>query len=101
MHRLAAHDAGSLDLHATRTSPAERALAVDGFTDGVHHSAEQGVAHRHREDVTGRTDRLALLDLVDLAEHHGADRVLVEVEGQTDRAVLELEHLVDRRIRQT
>ena len=32
---------------------------------------------------------------VDVAEHDGADRVLVEVQGETDRAVLELEQLVD------
>ena len=32
---------------------------------------------------------------VDVAEHDGADRVLVEVEGEADGAVLELEQLVD------
>ena len=30
-----------------------------------------------------------------VAEHDGADRLLVEVEGEADRAVLELEQLVD------
>ena len=34
-----------------------------------------------------------------VAEHDGADRVLVEVEGQADGAVLELEQLVDARSR--
>ena len=32
-----------------------------------------------------------------VAEHDGADGLLVEVEGQADGAVLELEQLVDRR----
>ncbi len=35
------------------------------------------------------------LDLVDLAEDHGTDRLLVEVEGDTERAAFELEELVD------
>ena len=39
---------------------------------------------------------LALLDVVDVAEHHGADGLLVEVQGQADGAGLELEQLVDR-----
>ena len=39
-------------------------------------------------------DGLALFDLVDVAEHDGADRVLVEVQGEADGAVLELEEFV-------
>ena len=37
---------------------------------------------------------------VDVAEDHGADRLLVEVERQAERAVLELEQLVDRGVGQ-
>ena len=37
---------------------------------------------------------------VGLAEHDGADRVLVEVEGEADGAVGELEQLVDGAVRQ-
>ena len=40
---------------------------------------------------------LLLLEVVDLAQDDGADGVLVEVEGEAQRAVLELEQLVDRR----
>ena len=40
---------------------------------------------------------LLLLEVVDLAQDDGADGVLVEVEGQAERAVLELEQLVHRR----
>ena len=58
-------------------------------------AAEQAVADGHRQDPAGGLDRLALLDALDVAEHHGADRVLVEVQGQAERAVLELEQLVD------
>ena len=73
----------------------ERALAVDRLAEGVDDPAEQAVADRHREDAAGGLDGLALLDVVAVAEHDGADRVLVEVQGQADGAVLELEQLVD------
>jgi len=59
--------------------------------------AQQSVAHGHREDVAGGDHGLAFLDAFDVAEHDSADRVLVEVEGQADEAVLEAQHLVDSR----
>ena len=43
---------------------------------------------------------LALLDVVGVAEHDGADRLLVEVQREAERAVLELEQLVDRGVGQ-
>ena len=47
-----------------------------------------------REDAAGGLHGLAFLDAVGVAEDDGADRVLVEVQGQADGAVLELEQLV-------
>ena len=88
-------DARRLDLHPPRLHAGEVALAVDRLAEGVDHPAEHAVADGHREDPAGRLDRLALLDVVDVAEHDGADRLLVEVEGEADGAVLELEQLVD------
>ena len=55
------------------------------------------VADGHGEDAAGCLDRLAFFDLVDGAEHHRADRVLVEVEREAEDAALELEQLVDGR----
>jgi hypothetical protein len=46
------------------------------------------------KDPTGRAHDLLLFDGVDRAEHDRADRVLVEVHRQAQRAVLELEQLV-------
>ena len=43
---------------------------------------------------------VALLDVVGLAEHDRADRVLVEVQREAERAALELEQLVDRGVGQ-
>ena len=100
VHRLAAGDAGRLDLHAAGLDVGERALAVDGLAEGVDDPAEHAVADGHREDAAGGLDRLALLDVAALAEDDGADRLLVEVQGEADGAVLELEELVDRGVGQ-
>ena len=54
------------------------------------------VADRDREDAPGRLDRAALLHVAGLAEHDRTDRGFVEVQRETERAALELEHLVDR-----
>ena len=78
----------------------ERALAVDRLAQTIDDSAEHAVADRHRQDATGGLDGLAFLDLGALAEHHGTDRLLVEVQRETERAVLEFEQLVDRGVGQ-
>ena len=92
--RLATGDAGSLDLHPAGLHTGEVAQAVDRLTEGVDDATEHAVADRHRENATRRLDGLAFLDRVDVAEHDGADRLLVEVEREADAAVLELEQLV-------
>ena len=45
------------------------------------------------DDLAGAPDRLALADLLPLAEERDADVVLLEVERDAGDAVLELEHL--------
>ena len=97
VHRLAADDAGRLDLHAARLHVGERALAVDRDAEGVDDAAEEAVADGHREDLAGGLHRRALADGPAVAEDHGADRVLVEVEGQAPDAAFELEQLVHAR----
>ena len=76
----------------------EGALAVDGLAEGVDDPAEQAVADGDRQDAPGGLDGRALLDggdLLAVAEDDGADRVLVEVQGEAEGAALELEQLVD------
>ena len=100
MHRLAAGDARRLDLHTAGLHIGERTLAVDRLAERVDDTAQQAVADGHGQDVAGGDHGLAFLDAFDVAEDHGADRILVEVEGETDETVLEAEHLVDRRVGQ-
>jgi len=98
VHRLATGDARRLDLHAALDGADDGSLAIDGLTEGVHDATEQCVTDRHREDATGGPHRRSLLDcggMLGIADDHGADGVLVEVQGETDGAALELEELVD------
>ena len=96
-HGLAADDAGGLHLHAARLGGVDRALAVERLAEGVDDAAEQGVADGHGLDAPGGLDGLLLFEAVDLTQDDGTDGVLVEVEGEPQRPVLELEQLVHRR----
>ena len=59
------------------------------------------VADRHREDAAGRLDRVSLpRPRLASPRIDRADRVLVEVQREAERAALELEQLVDRGVGQ-
>ena len=58
------------------------ALVVERAAERVDHAAEQGLADRHLQHAAGALDEVALLDERVLAEQHGADVVLFEVERQ-------------------
>ena len=70
------------------------AETVDRLAERVDDTTEEGVADRHREDLAGALDLLALLDAAEVTEDDDADVVDVEVERETEGAVLELEQLV-------
>jgi hypothetical protein len=95
VHGLATHDAGRLDLDAAVDATEMSPLPSIGWPSALTTRPSIAVADRHREDAAGGLDRLALFDRVGVAEHHGADRLLVEVEREADAAVFELEQLVD------
>ena len=100
VHRSAGDDARRLDLEAAVRLGVDRALAVDGLAERVDDPAQHDVAHRDRQDPSGLLDSVALFDLLGLAEHDGADRVLVEVQRQPERPAFELQQLVDGCLRQ-
>ena len=76
-----------------RRSWTRRAGAVERVAERVDDAAERAVADGDVDDGAGPLDRLALLDLLPLAEERDADVVLLEVERDPDDAVLELEPL--------
>ena len=69
------------------------ALAVERVAERVDDAAEQLLADRDLEQAAGALDGVALLDLVPLAEQHGADVVGLEVQREAGHVVRQLEHL--------
>src|SRR5262249_14549234 len=52
---------------------------VDRLAERVDHPAEKRVADGYRQHVAGALDLLAFFDVLEIAEDHRADAVLVEV----------------------
>ena len=55
--------------------------------------AEQFLANRHFQNAAGALDRVAFRNVFILAQHHGADRVALEVQCETERVAGEFQHL--------
>ena len=92
-HRLAIDDAGRDALDRQELRRRDRALAVDRLAERVDDAAEHLVADRHRDDAAGALDDVAFLDGMRVAEEHGADAVLLEVQRDAEDAAGELDHL--------
>ena len=97
VHRLARHHAGRLELEGAPLVGLDVAEAVDRGAERVDDPAHEAVADGDREDLAGPADRLALLDLVEVTEDDDADLAGVEVQGDAEGAVLELQQLVGHR----
>src|SRR5690606_38054347 len=78
-HGLAVGDARGNDVDLAAFGGLDRALAVDRLAEGVDDAAEHPLAHRHAQELAGRADGVALLDLEVVTEDDGADDVLLEV----------------------
>ena len=86
LHRLALRRrSGACSSRARRASAAIVAEAVDRVAERVDDAAEEAVADRHREDLAGAADRLALLDAANVAEDDDADLADVEVQREAQR----------------
>src|SRR3954467_11865558 len=84
---------GGLDLGGARLVGVHVALAVERAAERVDDAAQQALADGDLEQVAGALGLVALLDLVPVAEQHGADVIGLEVEREARHVVRELEHL--------
>ena len=75
----------------------DRTLAVDRLAERVDDAADHLVADRHRDDAARPLDGVAFLDVRRVAEQHGADALLFEVQRDAEQPVRELEHLAGHR----
>ncbi len=91
-HRLTGDHAGRHLLNRGRSLGLDLALAVDGLTERVHHSAQKTASYRHFQNAPGAADRVAFGDVLVVAEDNRADRILLEVERETEGILRELDH---------
>ena len=94
VHRLARHHARRLELQRAATLGLDVTEAVDRGAERVDHAAEELVADGDRQDLAGAAYGLALLDAGEVTEDDDTDLAGVEVQGNAQGAVLELEQLV-------
>src|SRR5579875_1371359 len=73
LHRLAVHHRRRLGLQRAQLGGLDRPLAVQRLAERPDDPAEEGVTDRHRQDLAGPLDLLALLDLAELAQDDDAD----------------------------
>ncbi len=82
---------GALNSSGRRCGVSIDALAVERPAERVDDAADHRLADRHREQLAGAPDLVALLDLQVVAEDDDADRALFEVEHLAHGAVRELD----------
>ena len=93
LHGLALDDAWRLELDRTALLRLDRTLAVERIPERVDDAPDESLADRHARQEARPLHRLALLDLLPVAEERGAHVVRLEIEREPGHAVLELEHL--------
>ena len=93
LDRLAVDDARRLPLGGTGLGGVELALVVERAAERVYQSAQQLFPDRDLQQLARPLHRVALDDLLPVAEQHGADVVGLQVQRQADHVVGQLEHL--------
>ena len=71
----------------------DRAFTINRLAERVDDAPEKSRPHRYLEDAAGGLDGVALAQVRVVAEHDGADRILLEVEREAEEVARELEHL--------
>ena len=93
LDRLTTDDARRLQLDAARVLRVDRALAVDGLTERVHHATDERLADGDLHDAARALDALAFADAGVGAEDRDTDVVLFEVEDHAHHAAVQLDEL--------
>ncbi len=91
-HRLTVDHARRHALDRRGAGGFDRTLAIDRIAECIDDATEQLWAHRHFENASGRLDRIAFFQRFVVAEHDGADRILLEVQRETEQVPRELDH---------
>jgi hypothetical protein len=101
---LAGQDTGGLELSTAALSSLEGTLSVDGVTESVNDTSEEGLADGNVDNLSGTLDSLALLDQTIGTEKHNTDLAGFQVHAHAldtgGEPVTRLASMVNRRIEQ-
>ncbi len=92
-HTLSGHDAGGGALERVVLGRVDRTFAVEGPAERVDHPPHQSRTHGDVQDALCALGLIALLDEVNLAHQDAAHVVVLEVEGEAEDVVRELDEL--------
>ena len=95
LHRLALDNAGSRTFNGRVALRHDIALAVDGTTQRVHHTADHGLAHGHRDNASRAAHGVTLADAHVAAQQNDGHGVLLQIQRHAVFAVGEFHQLVD------
>ena len=68
-------------------------FSIDGLTQGIDDPSDQGISHGNGEHLACPPNLVSLFDLGIIAEDHGSDIVLFEVEGHPVDSIGKFKHL--------
>ena len=94
VYRFPGDNAGGDLLNRKRLGRVDRALAVQRPAERVNNPALHRLSNGHFDNPACAADLVAFLDLQEVTQDHGADRVFFEVERQPEHVSRELENLV-------
>ena len=93
VYGLSCNNAGSHLLHRSGFISQNGALAVNGLSQGIDHSAQQFLPYGNGYDPAGTLDRSTFLDVPIRAEHNGTYKILFQVQRHTLHAAFKLQQL--------
>ncbi len=100
VHRLAGHHARGDALDLAVLVGRDRTLSVNRLAHRIDHSPDERFPYWHRDDAPGAADRLPLLNVGVVAHDDDTHVVRLQVEDDTQDAVLELDQLAGHRASQ-
>ena len=98
-HRTARNHAGGRALNRPSLGGVDFTAAVDGIAEGIDHTADHLLAHRHFDDASAAADLIAFLQAGIVAQQHDADVVLLQVHHHAAQIPVEFNQLARHGIR--
>src|SRR5580658_2680091 len=91
LHGHAVDHAGRDALDGTKPGGGDGAFAVDRRAEGIDDAANHCIAYRNGHDAAGAANRIAFLDTEVIAKQHRAYLVFLEIEGEADNLIPEVD----------